>query len=171
MKHLLFLLLICVLLTGCDGTPKPTGLPELYPVKLTIVQEGIPFVGVSVILEPEDAALSRWVAGGLTDAAGVCVVQTYGQFSGAPLGKFKITLSKEEMESGPTSKLPVPQDPKEEKAYYAKVTAEEKYFDCVDAKYKSVTTTDLEIEVVQSGVTKTFDIGKPVRREFKPAGQ
>ncbi len=86
MKTKLFALLGAVALTavvGCGGPKKPADLPELYPVKITVIQDGQPLEGASVMLNDPSLKI-RFVMGGQTDAQGVAEIKTDAQFPGAP---------------------------------------------------------------------------------------
>ena len=74
----------------------------------------------------------------------------------------------EETESA-TEKQPKPDmnDSKALDEYYKKVTAEKKYYDIVDEKYKLSSTSDLEIEIVDGSNSQKFDVGKAIKKEIK----
>ncbi len=57
---LCLLLLSAPLMTGCTGQQKPKDLPELYPVKITVIQDGKPLADASVSLNAPSNA-SRFV--------------------------------------------------------------------------------------------------------------
>jgi 5-hydroxyisourate hydrolase-like protein (transthyretin family) len=118
-------------------------LPPLVPVRITITQDGTPLADAAVTLINNDTSLSRWVVGGRTDASGVCNVCTQGKYSGAPHGSFKVLVRKEESEI---------------------VNDEQNFYDVVEEKYKTVLTTDLTLEVPNSGATQTFDVGKAIKK-------
>ena len=151
---------------SCSKVQKPSDLPDLFPTTITIVQEGQPVEKATVNLLPEGN--SKWFAGGLTNAQGVCKVRTQGKYDGAPVGKYDVVVYKTSILESETRKQPVPSDPVEAKAYYDKVAKEEKFFDSIELKYKKPTTTDLKIEIVAGKNEQKFDVGKPVNIEFVP---
>jgi hypothetical protein len=151
MKKLVTILLLCFAVTGC-GEHKPDGLPELVPCKIIVTQDGKPLADAAVTLVNDDTSLSRWLVGGRTNSSGVCNVRTHGKYNGAPIGSFKILVTKEESEII--------------KEKTADSEEERKLFDLVDTKYKTVLTTDLTFEVPKSGASQTFDVGKAVRKEI-----
>ena len=93
----LFILALAVFVTtGCGGQRLPDGMPRLYPVSVTVTQEGTPLANATVSLFPEDAALQQWAPMGTTDAAGTAELFVNGLYKGAPLGTFKVAVSKRE---------------------------------------------------------------------------
>ncbi|MDR1141581.1 MAG: carboxypeptidase-like regulatory domain-containing protein [Planctomycetaceae bacterium] len=165
----LTLTLFCFILLGltsCNKIQKPEGMPELYPAKITIVQEGTPLEGAVVTLLNQDASQSKWVVGGRTDANGVCLAKTYGKYSGAPAGKYKVVVAKTEKTEGETAKQPPPQDHKALEEYNIKRGKEAKWYDYVDVQYKSEETTDLEIEITIGKNEQTIDVGKAIKKEY-----
>lgn len=100
-REICCLVLIAFLLTsvGCSKKKKPDGLPELYPltIKLTY-DDGTPAQDVDIRLSNTDKSLTqRWATGGKTDAQGNAVIRTYGEYSGAPTGNYKVVVNKEEI--------------------------------------------------------------------------
>ena len=90
-----------VMLGGCSG--KPSGFPKVTPCTITVVDGSTPIEGVEVALIP-DTPISGVIAGGTTDAQGVCVVNTtFANFSapGAPEGSFTVTLRKDPIPTKP----------------------------------------------------------------------
>jgi hypothetical protein len=87
------LLLAVLFVSGC-GEPRPAGMPKLYPASIIVTFEGEPFDGATVQLMPEDAAIARWGPIGQTNSSGVAVLRTDGKYNGAPLGNYKILVSK-----------------------------------------------------------------------------
>ena len=83
-------------LSGCHKNV-PKGFPKIYPCKITLTQEGTPAEGVRVYLLSKGEKCP-WSIGGVTDASGVAVLKTHGQYVGAPKGTFAIVLEKTETE-------------------------------------------------------------------------
>jgi hypothetical protein len=144
-------------LTGC-GEPKPDGLPKLQPVSLSFIQEGQPCENASVHLNPVDE--NPWAVGGTADSTGTVVFRTHGKYSGAPAGKYKVTVSKTDREEiGPP-----PKD-------MFDIQQETVMYDLVDPVYSNPATTPLEIEVEPGKhFSKTFDLGKKIRNKMKKPG-
>jgi len=141
---------LCLVVAGCGGEPKPDGFPKLYPVSLKFIQEGEPCADTLVFLFPQEK--SKWSSGGVTNSDGVAVLRTHGKFVGVPAGKYKLTVQKYETVSkgSQNSELGAP----------IKIEV----YDIIDANYRDPDKTPLEIEVV-SGKNKfePFDLGKKIR--------
>ncbi|EMI17528.1 hypothetical protein RMSM_05549 [Rhodopirellula maiorica SM1] len=137
--------------TGCASEEKPDGLPVLYPAEVTVHQGGAPLVGASVQLVSTDPTLSKWVSGGSTNENGEAVIMTHGKYPGAPAGKYKVTVNKTQIEGSASGNDPGSSN-------------EAKMFDLVDAKYRVVTTTPIEVEVT-AGENKldAIEVGAAVK--------
>lgn len=146
---------------GCGGPKKPADLPELYPCKITIIQDGQPLEGASVSLnDPSNA--SRFVMGYQTDAKGVADLHTDGKYQGVPAGKYKVLVHKVYMPESDPNDVP-PSDPEARKEYdkrMAELSAQQA--DTIDIKYRRPNTTPEEIEVTPSGAELTIDVGEKV---------
>jgi hypothetical protein len=156
--------LVSVALTGC-GERLPPGMPKLYPVSITIVQEGTPLAGAVVQLIPEDPAKIQWGPGGRTDESGVAVLRTNGPYKGAPLGKYKVVVTKSEVEPHPN---PVPSGPgvtREQLARHMDIMRRLKAYNYVETQYGSATDTPLQVEITAKVKTYTLDAGKPIKKE------
>ena len=135
----LFLILSLILLSGCEQK-MPDGMPKLYsPIILTVTQEKKPLAEVSVLLRSVDSSAGSWSIGGLTDANGSFELYTQG-YRGAPLGKFKVILTKE-----------ITDDVAREVWAY------------IENEYASVETTPLEVEITASTKTLTVEAGPAVK--------
>ncbi len=147
-------------IVGCGGPKKPADLPELFPCSITIIQDGQPLEGASVQLN-DPSSSSRFVVGGTTDEKGVAVIRTDGQYPGAPVGKYKVLVSKIYVPELP-SEAP-PEDPEARKEYDKKVQEmNAQQADTVDLKFKRPTQTPAEIEVTTAGAELTVDVGEKV---------
>ena len=141
---ILLLLFFSFCSSGCGQKAlKPEGLPDLFPCNITVTQDGSPKMGIAVMLYPENASITWPITGG-TDAGGVAVMVTYGQFKGVPLGKYKVVLSK--FAPGPTDDHPG--------------------FEDVEEKFRSEKTTPLELEITSGKVDYSIDAGKSVKDEL-----
>lgn len=158
---LLFVLGIATLsVFGCGGPKKPADLPELFPCKIKVIQDGQPLEGASVQLN-DPASTSRFVVGGVTDDKGVAEVKTDGKFKGAPAGKYKVLISKVFVPEIP-DEVP-PEDPEARKEYDKKINElNAQQADTIDVKFKRPTQTPAEIEVTSGGVEAEFDVGAKV---------
>jgi len=169
MKHTLFsfitLALVACFIAGCGGDKRPDGMPKLYPASIGITQEGEPLAGATVQLIPGDGVDSRWGPMGMTDAAGVVVLKTNARYNGAPLGTYRVTVSKVELEPHPHpewSSLP-DGDPNFQK--YQKILETLKPIDYVGQKYGSVTDSPLKVEITAGGKTYPLDLEKPTGKK------
>jgi hypothetical protein len=160
----ILLLTFCV---SCGGDLRPEGMPKLYPATVTVLQENKGLDNAIVTLINEDTTQSKWLVGGRTNSSGTCNILTQGKFNGAPLGKYKVLVTKTEKIESETAKKPVPQDDNAATEYYAKIHAEEKFYERVIEKYKEPETSDLEIEITKDKNEKTFDVGEAVKIEIK----
>lgn len=154
--------IVFVLLLGCRaGEPTPDGMPELFRVRLSILQEGQPLADASVRLIPEDAT-SPWSSGGSTDSRGVAVIRTHGKYAGVPAGSYSITVSKVEMPAARS----VDQDPLE-----VPPNQNDSSYDLVPPEFSDPAQTPLRLEVSAGKDTyESFDLGPAVRIERKAPG-
>ncbi len=163
MRKIALLLLLGIAVQGvfgCGGPKKPSDLPELYPCKIKVIQDGQPLEGASVQLN-DPASTSRFVVGGVTNAEGVAELKTDGKFKGAPAGKYKVLISKIFVPEIP-NEVP-PEDPEAKKEYDKKINElNAQQADTIDVKFKRPTQTPAEIEVTSSGAEAEFDVGAKV---------
>ncbi len=165
-RFLVLLLGLFILLTGCGG---PKGLPRLYKCPVKIVQEGTPLVEATVQFHSEDPELSKFTIIGLTDESGIINPMTR-TYPGVPKGKYKITVTKDEMEDLPEEQLEtevvdtfVADNGKTvEIVRPSRLTpiAQREAYSLVDEEYLDVETTPLELEVTKSVKEPVvFDVG------------
>ena len=149
---------------GCGPSlgPRPAGLPNLVPVTITVTQDGQPLADASISLEPADDA-KNWFAGGMTNSSGQVAIATYGTNKGAPIGKYKVVVTKTINEGLDMYNAAMAKD---DKAAADKIDV--KIFSCVEAKYGDAKTTPLALEIVKGTKDYTVDAGKAVkdRQEF-----
>lgn len=140
-------------LMGCSPSVEiPDGLPELYPVAITLTQSGSPLEGASVQLVAQDAAIAKWQCGGFSDATGKVEIKTMGQHVGAPVGKFKVLVTKESIESSAGA------DSSPGAATVSTTYA------LVDPKFQSATTTPATIDVTTGeNAPAAIEVGAPVK--------
>lgn len=165
MKNLTYFLILTIcatFLTACKKDSRPEGLPDLYPLSVKIIQDGAPLEGASVALISGDAALMRWPSGGVTNAEGIAVINTYG-FDGAPVGSFKVTVTKTVEEGGAATEEEAAQAMIEGTANNAKMV------DLVDPTYKfdSKTPFSIDVQASQDNPTPEFDVGSAVHETVK----
>ena len=133
---------LCVF-SGCGGPKKPDGLPKLTPCRVKLTQGNAPLADATVRLVYQgEGDAGRWAVAGASDEKGVAKIKTHGQFDGAPSGNFQVVVTKEDSEN----------DGKTVKTY-----------SLVENQYTMQTTTTLTLEVGDSPVDATFDLGAPVR--------
>ena len=148
-------LLICVslglvIIAGCGGPKRPEGMPELYKTTITVTQAGTPLVDAMVNLKLADNSQSQWYSGGATDANGVVIVSTQGDFPGAPAGKYKVLVSKVTTEDNPNN------------------PEQRLTFEMVEPQYANFAKTPLEIEVKAEPENNfTLDAGPTYKKEVK----
>ena len=144
-KLTIFALLLCfAFVCGC-GPKRPDNFPTLYGCVLTFVfSDGAPVDGASVALVSDNPEHAQWSISGLTNASGVAVIRTHGDFSGAPAGTFRILLRK--AESVATGEV----DHEGEPIYEAR--------HLVGAVYGDPRNTPLSVTVENRAVAETFTI-------------
>ena len=158
----LYIFLSFLLQIGCSrGPQKPDGLPTLHPVTLRLEQDGKPLAGASVTLRSE----STWSCGGISDNNGVVTVRTHGQYPGAPLGKYKVVVSK--IQSSETSlDVSGAKSFAEVKELEAKAVKERTGSDAtvylVERQFSNAKTTPLEIDVVAGRNDFKLNVGSAV---------
>lgn len=169
----LVLLLACTFF-GCNrGPEKPEGLPDLQPVTLQLTQDGKPLADAEVILRSDE--IGRWSCGGRSNEKGVVVIHTHGRFSGAPLGKHKVVVSKiKSSDSENDSKKHSPGELNEmaEKRQAKGGFGQTVYL--VERKYSDILTTPLEIEVKTGNNRFDLDVGpvvEIVQKNTSPMGR
>ena len=158
-KNIISYLIILSLFSfsGCGGKKKPSDLPPLYPVMITVVQDGNPLEGATVSLIA-DGANVRFTTAGVTDKNGVATIKTDIDWPGAPAGKFKVCISKV---------VTPPDDPVDASLSYEEGRAKAKANlaqtkSMVNSKFLRPRTTPFAIEVTERGVTETLDVGAVV---------
>ncbi|MDR2642349.1 MAG: carboxypeptidase-like regulatory domain-containing protein [Planctomycetaceae bacterium] len=144
-----------LILSGCSSA-KPSDLPKLVKVTLTITQDGKPLSNAVVSLARADQG-GVYSASGITNENGVCSLYTHGQYKGAPLGKYKVRVSRIELIPKPLGRKP-----KDNAEYEAYKKNPPKTYQLVEEIYTDAKTTPLEIEITGS-MQKTFDVGKAVK--------
>lgn len=165
----LFLLMINIFF-GCYQQ-LPHGIPKLYKTKITIVQDGKPLQGVSIIAINEDFGSSPWTAGGITNQAGIIELKTQGKYNGLPLGRYSITATK--VETPADLVLPKNVNTDQEIREYDRILNEiqKNSFEVIDKKFRTQETTPLKIQVKPETNIFTFDLGISVREKVEANSQ
>ena len=152
MRTLLLLTIsTALLLAGCgggDAARRPADMPPIYPVKITITQDGAALQEASVTLTAKTSA-KYGIASGMTDASGVAVIRTYG-FAGVPEGNYTVTVSKRVVEGA------VEERDEDGNTYQTGG----KVYEYVNAQYLNA-SSPLSVEVTTKGATESFDVGAP----------
>lgn len=157
MRSLLTVIFVAIIVgvLGCNsGPPKPPGFPPLVPCKIQVTQGGAPLSGADVTLVPVEASGTVWPIGSQTDATGIAEMRTYGAHIGAPVGSYKVTVSKIEIETLP------PKGPVSE-TYY--VPPAQRIYELVAPTFADAKTTTLQIEIVKGTIDYSVDVGAAVR--------
>jgi hypothetical protein len=153
---LLCLIASLVLLSGC-GPNLPDGMPRLYPVVITVTQEGQPLANCSVSLRYTDPSLGTWAIGGRTDAQGNAQLFTNG-FPGAPEGTFKVVLVKHE-----NIGLDARAEAEGRNDFAAARAIQVRLWSAIELRYNDPATTPLEVEITPSTRTLSVDAGPAVQ--------
>jgi len=142
--------------SGCGGDQRPDGLPPLFPVSLTVLQEGNPLPDAMIIVRCAEESMT-WTIGGRTNDRGVVDLFTHGRFRGAPEGTFKVMVSKivNEGEEEFLAAL--------ERGDPAAATMPVNSFSHVEAEFGAFETTPIEIEITRRSRAIEIDAGPVVR--------
>jgi hypothetical protein len=151
MLHKNILLCIVILLAvlcfaGCAPS-LPKGMPPIYPCTITLTQEGVPLVGASVALIPEDTTLTFTFAGATTSSGSV-EMYSHGKYRGIPAGKYKLIVTKNTHEI------------QNEKIWTVSL---------VDVQYCNSDTSPLQVDIAKTKNQFTFELGKAVKIQTSPA--
>ena len=158
--------------SGCGGEPRPKDLPDLFPVSVTVEQEGKPVPGAVVTLNHVDGD-AKWSAACETGSDGIAKnFFTNGKYKGVALGKYQVCVRK--LERGEMEKVdlpPEPTDPYERYLWRQKYEESQKRpesYDLIEAKYFDPRLSPLEIEVTAGAKNEfTVDVSSPVRYIFQ----
>jgi hypothetical protein len=155
-RHFLTIVFVLAITTfGCRRSDdQPKNLPKLFPIVVTVHQEGTPVAGAFVRLVPTDASMP-WSCGATTDTSGRAVIKTIGKFTGAPEGDYRVAISKLEMPAIAGSNMSNLDAPA--------ASGQSDSFDLVDPKYSNPSTTPLEAKVGKDNPKVEFNVGPAVR--------
>jgi len=148
-----FLFLAILLYTGCsrnDG--RPADMPKLYPVTISIIQDGQPLDGATVTLIAKTP--STYGTASATTVAGTAKIRTYG-YDGVPAGDYTVLVEKRVTE-GEREII------QEGMGVVGMVGG--RVYQLVDAQFTTQATTPFSISVAERrGATETFDVGTAIR--------
>jgi len=163
MKDSLILVML-VILTGCQTKPLPEGFPKLYPVSVTITQESKPFEGAKVVLFSADNSV-HWIVSGQTGSNGVAKLVTRGEHKGTPVGEFKVCVTK--IYDEPVD--PEPTNPGDWKIWSENLRNHPpKSFSLVEKEFGDIQTTPLSVRISADGEKNfTFDVGQAIREQIR----
>ena len=156
---------VLLFLTGCSsGPPRPADMPPLFSTSITVVQEGVPLEGAEVSLFSDDASF-KWTVVGTTNASGKANLMTHAQFSGAPLGTYKVVINKTEQPDGGVPFFPDNEEGQRMRAEHEKMASQGKItqYTLVEKKYTDVKSTPLTITIEPRTNNEQFEVGKPVK--------
>lgn len=151
-----------LLLSGCTKG-KPDGIPELYPVSITLTKDGAPVADANIGFTAKTAASGSWSVSGKTDATGVAVISTaQGSWKGdgAPEGEFIVHLTKQAAIEEPELPANMEEDSPEKQAYFAeRLKRLEAAAKEIPESLKQPKTSTLTVTVEKgTGATVTFDL-------------
>lgn len=156
------LFFVCLSLTwyGCGGTPKPEGMPTLYPCTIKVTQDGQPLAEAIVYLDPVGEK-HKWPVSGVTNVQGVATLSAQAKYLGAFAGDYKLVVTKEEdFQERPDQPVPgsdteiIPGSPVIR-------------YSLVESQYTSGKTSPQDVTVAKGTNNFTFDVGKAVREKMK----
>jgi hypothetical protein len=155
----------CLLVfVGCSGQKTPDGMPPLHPCVVMLTMDGQPFDGASVTLHPMEGG---YTAGGTTNAAGKVEIMTSGKYRGAPLGKYKVTITKTDLVFDPGYEpenikiTPSGDEVQDRKTQFYIAQNHSKHVSLVDPMLLKKDETPLELEVQARNNRFEFAIKPP----------
>jgi hypothetical protein len=126
-------------LSGCQEY-RPANLPKLIPCEITVIDtNGTPLTDAIVRLVATETSIP-WAIIGKTDSNGIVPISVNAQYSGAPAGKFRVLISKNE---GFDKTLGIPKTPPNA---YVSADAELIYY--VHPIYSNDKQSPFEIEII-----------------------
>ena len=162
---------LCVLplgfILGC-GPKLPDGMPKLYPVTITVTQDGVPLADANLILS---GGAGIWISTGTTDAQGTATPFTQGKYVGIPAGTFKVAVTKvvSEGEKPP----PSPIDAESARVFQEYQRSGKKYrqFNLTPLPYRREDTTPLTVTIAKGAKNVTVDVKGTVKDEVRQYGR
>jgi hypothetical protein len=143
------------------------GIPQRYPVNVTITQDGKPLTDAQVILINIDPA-SNWSGGGNTDKNGVVRLRTLGQFDGIPEGTYKVIVSKIEYPTDIVIPSEIPYGDKEAMKEYHRLVKEyiNNTFLIVEQKF-SIDNSTIHVTISKENLNATLDVSPAIRVRYQ----
>lgn len=150
---------------GCAGTDIPKDLPSRSPCTVKVVYDDeTPIPDATVAFVSEDSGKRRWDPTAITDASGVATMRIQATYDGAPVGKYKVCVSKTITED---NRPPAPPEGTPEHSDWAADYSKVKKYSVVDDAFGNSNTTTLEVEVLsQPENNHTVKVGSPVRKSL-----
>jgi hypothetical protein len=162
---LFFVMSVPFMFIGC-GEKLPSDMPQLYPLTLTVIQDGKPLDRAVVELICKDTQ-SKWGGTGLCDTSGKAEIYTQGKYKGVPAGTYSIIVTKHFTEPSKYEGQPIPDPTVDLTAYenwmHALDSEDLTSYHLVELKYGSVDTTPFSIEVGKGEKPPLLDVGNAVR--------
>ena len=146
------ILLSIGLLSGCGGSDVPADRPATHEVTGIVKFKGEPIEGANVTFKPDGGERG---ASGITDASGKYTLTTFSAGDGAIAGKYKVIVSKVEIQGGDPSYYD------ENSPNYGKEIppeAEEKTVYVIPEKYGKVESSGLTATVSEGSNDIPFDL-------------
>jgi hypothetical protein len=162
MRSFLFIVLAILFFSGC-GPTRPEAMPNTFPCKITILQDGVSLSGIDVALFRAEGNGPLSISA-YTNSNGVANIKTaWGNYStsGVPAGTYKITLVKHVAlpDDGVTEEQKEQFTLKEAEAYEKKRNEEIDKLRLIPKQMSSPETTPFEITVIEkSRAELTLDI-------------
>ena len=152
-----------VVIVSVSCNRRPAGMPETFPCKITVLNNGVPMPECDVRLHRSDGNGSLSIMAD-TDTSGVAVIRTrfaHYTATGSPEGVFKVTIAEKQIQLPPdgvdVSKTPMSWD--EQAAYFAKRKEEAEKYRIVPVHLTAAATTPLEIKLEKGGTSQwSFDV-------------
>ncbi|MGL4463637.1 MAG: carboxypeptidase regulatory-like domain-containing protein [Planctomycetia bacterium] len=139
---------VCLALIGCGGTAGP----KLVPAEAVFTMDGKPLANAMVSFQPIEGTKGQTVTG-MTDAAGKVALFHAGTAKGAPVGKYKVVVSKLVDKDGADIKTDAETPPIMLVAKGAR--------NAVPKMYSDAQASMLTAEVKEGGPPLTFDLKSP----------
>ena len=161
-----FLMVLPICCIGCSEK-LPKDMPKLHPATLTFTQGSDPLEGAIIQLIGETPDVAAWGPTGVTDSKGAVILQTNGKYKGAPVGKYKILVTKRTTEEHPHPEWANLPDGDPNFRKYVDESNKLKSFDMVEAKYRLLAETPLTVEIQAGQNAQQFDVGAKVQIESR----
>ena len=161
--YIIPVLFLSVALIGCGPADnRPDGMPPLFPTTITVTQDGVPLVGASVVLIPDDGSRD-WYVSGTTNESGIAEMMASSRWAGAPRGTYKVMVRK--FETAPSRIAPLPDDADDaaREAHEVALSNERlNAYTVVAPIFTDPARTTLNL-TVDGRTDTTFDVGEAVR--------